>query len=66
MKKVKKPNIRREIRFIDSLKFMSASLKCLANNLEKDKFHNVDKVCSGKKRELMLKKVFFHMNIWTA
>ena len=57
--KGKKRNIMREIRFIDSLKFMNASLESLANNLEKDQFHNVNKVCSRNKRELMLKKGFF-------
>ena len=59
MKKVKKTNITREIRFIDSFKFISTSLERLANNLEKDQFHNVNNICSGKKRELMLKKGVF-------
>ena len=34
-------------------------MESLANNLEKDQFHNVNKVCSVKKRELMLKKGVF-------
>ena len=51
---------------MDSFKFMSASLEYRKNNLEKDQFHNVNKVCSGKQRELMLKKSVSHMNIWTA
>ena len=58
-KKGNKTNIAREIRFINSFKFMSVSLEGLANNLEKDQFHNVNKVCSSKKRELMLKKAVF-------
>ena len=57
--KDKKINIAREIRFIDSFKFISTSLERLANNLEKDQFHNVNNICSGKKRELMLKKGVF-------
>ena len=44
----------REIRFIDSLKFMSVSLESLVNNLEKDEFHNVKK------------RVFSHMIIWNV
>ena len=51
--------IMREIRFIDSFKFMSTSLESLGNNLERDQFNNVNKVVSGRKRELMLKKSCF-------
>ena len=58
-KKGRKISIMREIRFIDSFKFMSVSLESLGNNLEKDQFHNVNKVVSGRKRELMLKKGVF-------
>ena len=31
------------------ISIMSTSLESLANNLEKDQFHNVNKVCSGRK-----------------
>ena len=58
-KKGRRICIMREIRFIDSFKFMSASLESLGNNLERDQFHNVNKVVSGRKRDLMLKKGVF-------
>ena len=48
-----------EIRFLDSKKFLNLSLESLAKNLEPHQFKNVNKVVSGKKRELMMKKGVF-------
>ena len=48
-----------EIRFLDSFKFLSLSLVNLGKNLEPQQFQNVNKVVSGRKCELMMKKGVF-------
>ena len=42
------------IRFIDSFKFMPASLDSLVNNLPKDAFNNVKRYYSGEKFNLLI------------
>lgn len=49
-------DVKREIRFIDSFKFMSTSLNKLVVNLGKDKFRNMGKFYSGEKLDLLLRK----------
>ena len=44
------------IRFIDSFKFMAASLDSLVNNLPKDAFNNVKREYKGKNLELLTRK----------
>ena len=44
------------IRFIDSFKFMPASLDSLVNNLPKDAFNNVKRYYSGEKFNLLTRK----------
>ncbi|KAK3731186.1 hypothetical protein QZH41_019243 [Actinostola sp. cb2023] len=48
--------VKREIRFIDSLKFMAASLDSLVSNLEKAQFNNMKQFYEGKQLELLLRK----------
>ena len=53
-------NVKRELRFIDSFKFMSDSLERLSNNLEKDHFNNLNSFFEdGEKRELLRRKGVF-------
>ena len=47
---------KRQLRFIDSFKFISSSLGKLADNLDKEKFHSVGKYFQGKKQELLIWK----------
>ena len=57
MKKNNKIEIKRQLRFIDSFKFMSSSLGELADNLDKDKFHSFIKYFQEKnKRDLLIRK----------
>ena len=44
------------IRFIDSFKFMAASLDSLVNNLPEDAFNNVKRYYSGEKLNLVTRK----------
>ena len=44
------------IRFIDSFKFMSASLDSLVDNLPKDGFNNIKSHCKGDKLSLVTRK----------
>ena len=55
-KERKEVNIKRELRFIDSLRFMAASLDKLSNNLKIDKFDNLSKYYSGNQLSLLLRK----------
>src|SRR5258708_6082285 len=48
--------VRRELRFIDSFKFMNSSLDALSKNLNKDQYKNLNKFYSGKQRDLLLRK----------
>ena len=56
-----------ELRFIDSIKFMSSSLDSLVNNLARGghQFFGVENY-SCSKRELLVRKECTHMNIWIA
>ena len=47
-KERKEVNIKRELRFIDSLRFMAASLDKLSSNLKIDEFLNLKKYYSSK------------------
>ncbi|KAK3741187.1 hypothetical protein QZH41_012628, partial [Actinostola sp. cb2023] len=48
--------IKRELRFIDSFKFMSSGLDRLVGNLKKEQFRNMSKFFAGKKLDLLLRK----------
>lgn len=52
-------NVKREIRFIDSLKFMSSSLDTLVDNLEIKQFKIISKFYEGNKLDLLLRKEVF-------
>ena len=51
--------IKRDLRFIDSFKFMASSLSSLVNNLNKDKFTNMNKLFQGKHLDMLLRKGVF-------
>ena len=52
--------VKRELRFIDSLKFMNYRLETLTNNLEKDDFDNLDYFFEDEEeRELLKRKRVF-------
>ena len=55
-KEKKKITVKRGIRFIDSLKFMSSGLATLAKNLEKEKCVNLSKFYKGERLDLLLRK----------
>ena len=55
-KKGKKVNVKRELRFIDSLRFMVSSLDKLSSNLKIDQFLNLKKYYSGNQISLLLRK----------
>ena len=48
--------VKRELRFIDSFKFMPSSLDALSKNLCEDQCKNLNEFYSGKKRDLLLRK----------
>ena len=52
----KEVNVKREIRFIDSLRFMASSLDKLSSNLKTDQFVNLKKYYSGYQLSLLLRK----------
>ena len=49
-------DITRQLSFVDSFKFMSSSLRKLADNLDKTKFNNVGKYFNGLKLDLLFRK----------
>ena len=51
--------ITRDIRFIDSFKFMATSLDSLVSNLPKDSFENLTNNYEGEKLQLLLRKGVF-------
>ena len=53
-----------QIRFIDSFKFMAASLDSLVNNLPEDAFNNVKREYESKNLELLTRKGFILTIIW--
>ena len=52
----KEVNVKRELRFIDSLRFMASSLDKLSSNLKIDQFVNLKKYYSGNQLSLLLRK----------
>ena len=58
-KKGEVKEVKRNIRFIDSFKFMAASLDSLVNNLPKESFNNLTKFYEGDRLKLLLKKGVF-------
>ena len=55
-KEGKEVNVKRELRFIDSLRFMASSLDKLSSNLKTDQFVNLKKYYSGNQLSLLLRK----------
>ena len=55
-KEGRKVNVKRELRFIDSLRSMASSLDKLASNLKFDQFVNLKKYYSGNQLSLLLRK----------
>ena len=49
-------NVKRELRFIDSLRFMASTLDTLSSNLIIDQFVNLKKYYSGNELNLLLRK----------
>ena len=54
--KVKKIKVTRDLRFIDSLRFMPSSLDALSKNLSKEQCKNVGARYSGRQLDLLLRK----------
>ncbi|XP_065650351.1 uncharacterized protein LOC136078506 [Hydra vulgaris] len=52
----KSVEIKRQIRFLDSYRFMPSSLDSLSKNLSKEQCKNIRKLYSGKQLDLLLKK----------
>ena len=52
----KEVNVKCELRFIDSLRFMASSLDKLSSNLKIDQFVNLKKYYSGNQLSLLLRK----------
>jgi hypothetical protein len=48
--------VKRELRFIDSHKFMASGLESLVNNLDKGEFSNMKRFYKGKQLDLLLRK----------
>ena len=55
-KEGKKVNVKRELRFIDSMRFMASSLDKLYSNLKIDQFVNLKKYYSDNQLSLLLRK----------
>ena len=53
---MKKPKCKRELRFIDSLRFMASSLDKLSSNLKIDQFVNSKKYYSDNQLSLLSRK----------
>ncbi|MCG8374780.1 MAG: DNA polymerase, partial [Balneolales bacterium] len=58
-KEGKQVDVKRDIRFIDSFKFMATSLDSLVNNLPKEAFKNLTSCYEGEQLELLLRKGVF-------
>ncbi|XP_048588392.1 uncharacterized protein LOC125572222 [Nematostella vectensis] len=58
-KEGKPVEVKRDIRFIDSFKFMSASLDSLVSNLSKESFKNLTSYYEGEQLQLLLRKGVF-------
>ncbi|XP_065662566.1 uncharacterized protein LOC136085205 [Hydra vulgaris] len=59
IKEGKKFEVKRELRFLDSYRFMPFSLDALLKNLTKDQCKNIIKLYSGKQLDLLLRKGAF-------
>ena len=55
-KQGKEVTVKRELRFIDSYRFVASSLDALVKNLHKDLCNNMNRFFSGNKRDLLLRK----------
>ena len=51
--------VKRELRFIDSFKFMASSLDTLAKNLSENQYKNLGRIYYGKQFELLRRKGVF-------
>ena len=49
-------NVKKELRFLDSFKFMASSLDSLSKNLDKDQHTHLQKHYQGRQLELLLRK----------
>jgi len=49
-------NVTKELRFLDSFKFMASSLDSLSKNLDKDQHNHLQKHYQGRQLELLLRK----------
>ena len=58
-KKGKKIDLKRDIRFINSFKFMATSLESLVGNLPKESFLNLSRYYQGEQLQLLLRKGVF-------
>ena len=58
-KKGEEKEVKREIRFIDSFKFMAASLDSLVKNLPKESFKNITEFYEGDELDLIKRKGVF-------
>ena len=58
-KEGKEVNVKCELRFIDSLRFMASSLDKLSSNLKIDQFVNLKKYYSDNQLSLLLRKVVY-------
>ena len=56
IRKGKEVNVKRELRFIDSLRFVPSSLDKVSSNLKIDQFVNLMKYYSGNQLSLLLRK----------
>ena len=57
--------IDRNLIFIDSFQFMNQNLSNLANNLPKDGFYHTKNEFGSNNLELIIKRVYIPMIIWT-
>ena len=55
-KENKEVEVKRELRFIDSFRFMASSLDALSKNLSKDQCKNISKHYTGTQLDLLLRK----------
>ena len=58
-KEGKEVNVKRELKFIDSLRFMAASLDNISSNLKIDQFLNLKKHYSGNQLSILFRKCVY-------
>ena len=61
MKKKKEVVVKRELRFIDSMKFMNSSLDKLVNNLSEDDIKNTERYFDKRQMELLKRNMARHL-----